>query len=276
MNIVEALHYGESLLTVADSPQLDSQHLLCHVLGCRPTYLHTWPDKIMTDEQQAGFKQLIAQRKKGQPVAYLVGQCGFWTLDLKVTADTLIPRPDTELLVSLALEKMQPDMIVADLGTGSGAVALAIAAERPMNNVFAMDCCLQAINVAQYNAEYNHIANVIFWQGNWLSAVRDNGIDMVVSNPPYIKEGDWHLSQGDVRFEPLGALASGTDGLMDIRRIIKQARRCLKPSGWLLIEHGYQQADAVQAAFVESGFIAVKSYQDFGGNDRVVAGQLTV
>ena len=276
MNISEALYYGQLVLTAEDSPQLDSQRLLCYVLGCRIGYLHTWPDKVLTHQQKTLFEYLIARRKRGHPVAYLVGFCGFWTLDIKVTTDTLIPRPDTELLVALALAKIKPEMIVADLGTGSGAVALAIAKEQPIIKMFAMDCCLKAINVARRNADYNTINNVVFWQGDWLSAIKDKSIDMIVSNPPYIEAGDTHLSQGDVRFEPRGALVSGDDGLADIRRIIKEARYCLKLSGWLLIEHGYQQADSVKTIFAEAGFVAVKSYQDFGGNDRVVAGQLAL
>ena len=274
MNIADTLYYGQSLLTQSDSPKTDSQYLLCHVLDCDITYLHVQKDKHLTDIQQAKFKRLIKSRQQGQPVAYLIGCCGFWTLDLMVTQDTLIPRADTELLVELALHKIKPQMVVADLGTGSGAVALAIAVTNPLNKVLAMDYSLAALEVARHNAGKNDINNVLFWQGSWLAAIRDNSIDMVVSNPPYIKDDDPHLLRGDVRFEPLSALTSGVDGLSDIFLIIKQAARCLKPSGWLLIEHGHQQAESVRTALISMGFIDVHSYQDLARHDRVMVGRL--
>ncbi len=276
MKIAEALQYGRTVLVNSDSSDIDSQVLLCHCLKCQTTYLHTWPDKILTDIQRLEFTDLIKQRMDGKPIAHLIGQRGFWSLDLKVTADTLIPRPDTELLVTLALAKLRADMLVIDLGTGTGAIALSLACEKPKAKVLAMDFSLAALNVAKQNAYHHNLNNVIFWQGSWLSAIADNTLDMVVSNPPYIKVDDPHLSQGDVRFEPKSALVSGTDGLEDIRMIIEQAQRCLKLSGWLLVEHGYHQAQQVQQLFLDAGFTKISSHQDFGGNDRVVIGQLTV
>ncbi|RKZ82190.1 MAG: peptide chain release factor N(5)-glutamine methyltransferase, partial [Gammaproteobacteria bacterium] len=175
-----------------------------------------------------------------------------------------------------ALAKLRADMLVIDLGTGTGAIALSLACEKPKAKVLAMDFSLAALNVAKQNAYHHNLNNVIFWQGSWLSAIADNTLDMVVSNPPYIKVDDPHLSQGDVRFEPKSALVSGTDGLEDIRMIIEQAQRCLKLSGWLLVEHGYHQAQQVQQLFLDAGFTKISSHQDFGGNDRVVIGQLTV
>jgi len=276
MKIAEAIQYGRTVLVNSDSSDIDSQVLLCHCLKCQTTYLHTWPDKILTDIQRLEFTDLIKQRMDGKPIAHLIGQRGFWSLDLKVTADTLIPRPDTELLVTLALAKLRADMLVIDLGTGTGAIALSLACEKPKAKVLAMDFSLAALNVAKQNAYHHNLNNVIFWQGSWLSAIADNTLDMVVSNPPYIKVDDPHLSQGDVRFEPKSALVSGTDGLEDIRMIIEQAQRCLKLSGWLLVEHGYHQAQQVQQLFLDAGFTKISSHQDFGGNDRVVIGQLTV
>jgi len=276
MKIAEAIQYGRTVLVNSDSSDIDSQVLLCHCLKCQTTYLHTWPDKILTDIQRLEFTDLIKQRMDGKPIAHLIGQRGFWSLDLKVTADTLIPRPDTELLVTLALAKLRADMLVIDLGTGTGAIALSLACEKPKAKVLAMDFSLTALNVAKQNAYHHNLNNVIFWQGSWLSAIADNTLDMVVSNPPYIKVDDPHLSQGDVRFEPKSALVSGTDGLEDIRMIIEQAQRCLKLSGWLLVEHGYHQAQQVQQLFLDAGFTKISSHQDFGGNDRVVIGQLTV
>lgn len=276
MNIVEALRYGYVELSDGESPEIDSRALLCYLLDCPISYLHAWSDKLLTDEQQAQWIILIQQRQQGRPVAYLTGQRGFWTLDLKVTADTLIPRPDTELLVSLALEKLKPAMCVADLGTGSGAIALSLAAEQPAAQIFAMDFSMAALMVAQENARHYQLKNVLFWQGSWLAAVAEKSLDMVVSNPPYLAVSDVHLSQGDVRFEPLSALVSGNGGLDDIRLIVEQAQRCLKPQGWLLVEHGYNQAQQVQQLFSEAGFNDVSSRQDFGGNDRVTIGVVAV
>lgn len=276
MNIADALQYGYVELAGGESPEIDSRVLLCHLLNCQTSYLHAWPDKLLTDEQQGQWGDFIAQRKQGNPVAYLTGQRGFWTLDLKVTADTLIPRPDTELLVSLALDKLTPKMCVADLGTGSGAIALALAFEQKNAQIIAIDFSMAALLVAQDNAITHQLDNVSFWQGHWLAAATDHSFDMVVSNPPYIEENDRHLSQGDVRFEPLSALASGIDGLDDIRQIVVDAQRCLKAGGWLMIEHGYNQAKKIQQLFSEAGFTEVSSQQDFGGNDRVTMGKVAV
>ena len=274
MNISEALSFARHELIGSDSPEIDSQVLLCHCLSCETTFLHTWSDKELSPPQQRSFEQLIALRQLGRPVAHLTGQRGFWSLDLKVTADTLIPRPDTELLVSLALEKVSDHMLVADLGTGTGAIALSLAVEHPKTTILAMDFSLSALNVANENTHNHHLDNVHFWQGSWLSAITDSSLDMVVSNPPYIEEDDPHLTQGDVRFEPISALSSGKDGLDDIRQIIEQAKVCLKSQGWLLIEHGYHQAEQVQKLFRDAGFINVSSEQDFGDNNRVVMGLL--
>lgn len=274
MNIAGALNYGQTALTESESPEIDCQFLLCHSLECATSYLHTWPEKELTNEQQQQFEQLIAQRKKGQPVAHLIGQRGFWSLDLKVTADTLIPRPDTELLVSLALEKLTSQMTIVDLGTGTGAIALSLASEEPSCMVFASDASSAALAVAKGNASHHQLNNVRFWQGSWLCAISDHCLDMIVSNPPYIEANDEHLSQGDVRFEPIAALASGADGLDDIREIIVQAKDCLKPEGWLLIEHGYHQAKQVQELFFSAGFVTISSHKDYGDNDRVTIGQL--
>ncbi|MDF1588110.1 MAG: peptide chain release factor N(5)-glutamine methyltransferase [Gammaproteobacteria bacterium] len=276
MNISQALTYGTMTLKSSDSPEIDSQALLCHVLRCTPTYLHMWSDKLLTDQQQRQFKLLVEQRLTGLPVAYVIGLRGFWSLDLKVSPATLIPRPDTELLVSLALTKLKPEMMVADLGTGSGAIALSIAHELPALHVLAMDFSQAALELAHENAIANGLSNVHFWQGSWLEAVSDKSLDMVVSNPPYIEQHDPHLSQGDVRFEPITALASGCDGLDDIRLIVQQAQRCLKPLGWLMVEHGYHQSEQVQFLFNAAGFDNVSAHKDFGGQDRVVIGQLTL
>lgn len=272
MDITKALDYGRNMLVNSESPEVDAQVLLCFILNCQTTYLHTWPEKELTTEQQRFYSQLIVKRDQGQPIAYLIGQRGFWNLDLKVTADTLIPRPDTELLVALALSKLKSDMLVADLGTGTGAIALSLAMENPNARIVAMDYSQPALAVAKQNSQRNHINNVSFWQGSWLDSIKDNSLDMIVSNPPYIEQSDPHLSQGDVRFEPISALTSGVDGLDDIKQIILQAKIKLRPSSWLIIEHGYDQSEQVQQLFYDAGFIEVQAHQDFGGNDRVTMG----
>ncbi len=274
MTISEALQSANLLLVNSESPNSDSQILLCHVLHCQKAYLHTWPDKKLSESDLKDFNDLIQQRVQGHPVAHLTGLRGFWSLDLNVSPDTLIPRPETELLVSLALELLKPDMLIADLGTGTGAIALSLAKEMPTASFLAMDFSGKALAVAKQNMDSHQLNNVNFWQGSWLTAIADNTLDMVVSNPPYIEQDDPHLSQGDVRFEPMSALVSGVDGLDDIRQIIKQAKNCLKSSGWLLIEHGYHQAQQVQQLFLEANFTNITSQQDYGGNDRVVMGQL--
>lgn len=273
-SISEASAYGRARLTDSSSPDVDVQVLLCHVLECSPVKLMTSPEAELTALQWQRFAELIERREQGEPVAHLTGKRGFWTLDLAVDASTLIPRPDTELLVSLALSKLQSGMWVADLGTGSGAIVLSLAAEKPDVHFVATDLQAAAVRLAQTNARQHQIENVQFLQGAWLGGFRQRVFDLIVSNPPYIEAHDPHLSQGDVRYEPRTALVSGEDGLMDIRQIVTQASRHLKTGGWLLVEHGYDQSLRVQALFREAGFDAISAHQDFGGQDRAVMGQL--
>jgi release factor glutamine methyltransferase len=275
MTIEQALAFARQQL-VSEDANVDSAVLLCHVLNCNQTYLLTWPDKFLSEQQQTQFEQMLAERKQGKPVAYITGERGFWSLDLMVTEATLIPRPDTECLVELALTKINPKQTIVDIGTGSGAIALAIAKESPQCEVVAADYSMPALLVAQQNAKRNNVQNVHFIHADWLHSFAENSIDIVVSNPPYIEHNDPHLQQGDVRFEPLTALASGVDGLDDIRTIVQQAAYCLQTQGWLLIEHGYHQSQQVQDLFLEHGFTQVSGHQDFGGNDRVVIGQLAL
>jgi release factor glutamine methyltransferase len=270
----EAQAFGRAELAGTDSPDIDVQILLCFVLECSPVRLMTATGATLTEAQWQTFSQLIERRKQGEPVAHLTGSRGFWSLDLAVDASTLIPRPDTELLVSLALAKLKPDMCVADLGTGTGAIALSLAAERPDIHVIATDLQADALTLAERNRQRHELENVSLIRMAWLGGFQSQVFNLIVSNPPYIEVSDPHLSQGDVRFEPLSALVSGEDGLDDIRQIVSQARRCLKPDGWLLVEHGYDQSQRVQALFVEAGFEQVSAHQDFGGQDRAVMGQL--
>jgi release factor glutamine methyltransferase len=270
----EAQAFGRAELAESDSPDVDVQILLCFVLECSPVRLMTASDASLTESQWQQFSALIECRKQGEPVAHIIGSRGFWSLDLAVDASTLIPRPDTELLVSLALPKLQPGMRVVDLGTGTGAIALSLAAEKPEILVIATDLQPAALRLAERNRLSHELNNVYLVQMTWLGGFKSQAFDLIVSNPPYIESTDPHLAQGDVRFEPLTALVSGEDGLDDIRQIVSQARRCLKPGGWLLVEHGYDQSERVQTLFDEAGFEQISAHQDFGGQDRAVMGQL--
>jgi release factor glutamine methyltransferase len=211
----------------------------------------------------------------GEPVAHLIGTQEFWSLSLQVSPDTLIPRPETERLVELALERIPSDANwrIADLGTGSGAIALAVAKERPACQIIATDKSTAALDIAKENARLNQIANVTFLQGDWLAAVKDEPpFEMILSNPPYIKEDDPHLQQGDVRFDPDSALQAGTEGLDDLQQIIEQALAHLKPGGWLLLEHGYDQQNAVMQLLQQAGYEQIEDYPDLAGQPRVAAG----
>lgn len=270
----EAQAFGRAELAESDSPDVDVQILLCFVLECSPVRLMTASEASLTEAQWQQFSSLIQRRKQGEPVAHIIGSRGFWSLDFAVDASTLIPRPDTELLVSLALTKLKPEMRIVDLGTGTGAIALSLAAERPDITVIATDVQAAAISLAERNRLRHDLNNVSLLQMAWLGGFQSQVFDLIVSNPPYIERIDPHLAQGDVRFEPLTALVSGEDGLDDIRQIVSQARRCLKPGGWLLLEHGYDQSERVQNLLREAGFEQITAHQDFGGQDRAVMGQL--
>ncbi|WP_051347301.1 peptide chain release factor N(5)-glutamine methyltransferase [Thiomicrorhabdus chilensis] len=278
---------------VSDSPKLDAELLLCHCLGKNRTYLFTWPEKILQPKQQTCFEALLKQRLQGHPIAHLIGQREFWGLNLKVTPDTLIPRPDTEILVETALEKLPAKDFtfsfetgqacpkphnqtcrILDLGTGSGAIALALKHERPDCQVTAVDLSPAALQVAQYNAQTLEL-EIDFKPSSWFSGLSESAVyDLIVSNPPYIEDEDEHLQHGDVRFEPLSALTSGKDGLNDLKTIIQQACPFLTAGGWLIVEHGYNQASAVQALFNSYGYVNVCSRQDYAGNDRITLGQI--
>jgi len=272
MTINEALQWARNQLVTASTLRPDIESLLCHVLQCPVSRLISYPEQPLTAIQQQQFVSLIEQRRQGVPVAHLTGSRGFWSLDIGVNQHTLIPRPDTELLVSLALEKIQSGMRVADLGTGSGAIALAIKAERDDIWMLASDYSEPALQQAKHNAVKNHL-NVHFLRGQWLEAMQPASLNLIVSNPPYIRSDDPHLTSGDLRFEPLTALASGADGLQDIRQLVHQAAIILKPQGWLMVEHGYDQSQAVQTLFQQAGFTGIQAFQDYGQQDRVVIGK---
>lgn len=274
LTIQSARVQAVALLAASPSPQEDVQVLLEHITGYSATELMLHSERLLTEQQQAQWQTCLQRRQQGEPVAHITGSRGFWTLELAVNEHTLIPRPDTELLVRLALEKIQSGMTLIDIGTGTGAIALSIAAEREDVTVWASDLLFEAVQLARHNADLHQLKHVHFIQMAWLSALKNHQFDMVVSNPPYIRETDQHLSEGDVRYEPRSALVSGEDGLDDIRLIVSQATQALKPGGWLIIEHGYDQSDAVQAIYQQHGFVEVSPHQDWGQQDRAVIGQL--
>jgi len=253
----------------------DAALLLAHVLERPRSWLFAHGDEAVPAPDAARFAQLAARRAAGEPVAYLLGTRGFWRFDLAVTPDTLIPRPDTELLVELALARIDPQAPsrVADLGTGSGAVALAIAGERPRARVVATDASVGALDVARRNAAALGIGNLEFRHGDWWAPLAGGRFDLVASNPPYIADGDAHLAQGDLRFEPRTALASGADGLDAIRVIVAGAPAHLVEGGWLLVEHGWEQGAAVRALFEAAGLADVATGRDLEQRDRVTSGR---
>jgi release factor glutamine methyltransferase len=253
----------------------DAEALLLHVLGQTRSWLFAHAGDALDMDVQMAFEALAARRAAGEPVAYLIGRRGFWTLELEVTPATLIPRPETELLVELALERLPRDAAirVADLGTGSGAIALAIASERARAQVVATDASADALAVARRNAQRLGIGNVRFVQGDWLAPLAGERFALIVSNPPYIEAADPHLAQGDLRYEPAAALASGADGLDDIRRIVTGAPAHLDAGGWLLFEHGWNQGDAARALLREAGYVQVFTAQDLEARDRVSGGR---
>ena len=258
----------------SDTARLDAELLLCHAIGKPRTYLRTWPERRPDAEQLRRFEQLLSQRRSGVPIAYLLGEQGFWSLQLEVSNRTLIPRPDTERLVEVALELgPQGAAEVLDLGTGTGAIALALAAERPDWQLTGVDRVAEAVALARRNAERLRIGNACFEQSDWFTALAGRCLDLIVSNPPYIAADDPHLQQGDVRFEPGSALVSGADGLDDIRALVQLAPAHLQATGWLLFEHGWQQADAVAQLLRDRGFEQVQSWRDLGGQQRVTGGQ---
>jgi release factor glutamine methyltransferase len=282
--------HGKQLETALDldasSARIEVQCLLQAVLHVNRAYLLTHPEQPLTDEQQTRYAALFERRLRGEPIAYLLASREFFGLDFSVSPATLIPRPDTELLVELALEKTPSPrsrereersggrgLHVLDLGTGSGAIALSIAHARPDAEVTAVDASAEALEVARSNAQRLNLHNVRLLYSDWFGALGDERYDLIVSNPPYIAADDEHLVQGDVRFEPRSALVSGADGLDDIRRITAAAHAHLNPGGWLLFEHGYDQAERVRQLLDTAGYAEVFSARDLSGIERVTGGR---
>ena len=255
--------------------RVDAEVLLQHVLRRSASWLLAHADDVLSLADERSFAELVRRRQLGEPVAYITGRRGFWSLELEVTPVTLIPRPETERLVELALDRLAEDALarVVDLGTGSGAIALSIGTERPRAKILATDASAEALEVARRNARRLCIPNVQFVQGDWLAPLGEARVDLIVSNPPYIEAADPHLAQGDLRFEPASALASGADGLDDIRRIVSDARQHLLPGGWLLFEHGWNQGEGCRALLQAAGYGEVFTAQDLEQRDRVSGGR---
>lgn len=262
-------------LSESESPRRDAEILLEHVTGKARTFILAFGETALTADQQAQLSALLSRRKAGEPVAHLTGEREFWSLPLYVSAATLIPRPDTECLVEHALAHLPATACrILDLGTGTGAIALALASERPDCQVTAVDVMPDAVALALRNAARLGFNNVKIQQSSWFDALVGQQFDMIVSNPPYIDERDPHLSQGDVRFEPLTALVAAEEGLADIAHIVTVSHQYLTAGGWLLIEHGWTQAEAVRALFTQAGYERVETCQDYGGNDRLTLGKM--
>ena len=255
---------------------LEVNLLLQHLLKVNRAWLISHDRDVLTDDQQQDFYALLQRRLVGEPIAYILGFREFYGLPLKVTQATLIPRPDTETLVEAAFQKNSVNVAwdILDLGTGTGAVALAIAKHRPTCNLIGLDASVEALAVAIENAQRLDLKNVRFIKSNWFSDLAAERFNLIVSNPPYIAEGDCHLTQGDLRFEPRSALVSGVDGLDDIRRIVQDAPNYLKPNGWLMLEHGYDQAQSVVALLKGHGFSQIDHAQDLAGTLRVTFGSI--
>lgn len=274
MEYQQWLREAVSQLQASESPRRDAEILLGFVTGKARTFILAFGETPLSGEQQAQLAGLLARRARGEPVAHLIGEREFWSLPLFVSPATLIPRPDTECLVEQALARLPAAPCrILDLGTGTGAIALALASERPDCQVTAVDLIPEAVALAQRNADHLSIRNIEIVQSSWFSALEGQLFSLIVSNPPYIDAQDPHLAQGDVRFEPLSALVAADNGLADLHTLIKDAPRYLLPQGWLLLEHGWQQGAAVREIFARYGWQQVETCRDYGDNERLTLGR---
>jgi len=276
MNIQQALQQASLLLSeTGESAALDAQVLLSHALQCNTAHLVAWPEKNLSEEQASQYLQLVQQRKEGLPVAHLTGLREFWSLNFSVNNSTLIPRPETETLVEFVLEKFadKKNLKLLDMGTGTGAIAIAVASEKPEWKTFACDVSKQALKLAMQNSEQHQTSNTTFIHSDWFNNIADHDFDIIVSNPPYIANNDPHLSVGDVRFEPHSALTAGETGMDDIEHLCLYAKNHLVKNGWLIVEHGYNQKQLVADCFAENGYTEIEQRKDLSGHTRMTAGK---
>ena len=278
ITVAQCLQLASELALISDSGRLDIEIILCHILQKNRTWLFTWPDKALDDAQQKTFNDFFRRRKNGEPIAHIIGQREFWSLPLAVNNSTLIPRPDTELLVEVTLELFaqdKPDQVrnCLDLGTGTGAIVLALASEKPYWQLVGVDKSIDAVALAEKNRAQLGFSHVQIQQSDWFSQIKSREFDAIVSNPPYIDPQDPHLDQGDVRFEPRSALIAENKGLADIELIIRESWHYLRNGGWLLLEHGYDQGETARKLLRAHGFVAVETRRDLGANERVSLGR---
>lgn len=276
MNIQQALQQATTGLNkTSPSASIDAQVLLTFILDCNTAHLVAWPEKDLSADQESTYLHLIQQRQQGTPVAHLTGSREFWSLNFQVNDSTLIPRPETETLVEYILENFDHEKKIKllDMGTGSGAIALSIASEKPDWEILGSDISKQAIQLADNNKIKQQTSNCIFIHSNWFNNISAIDFDIIVSNPPYIANDDPHLSQGDVRFEPKSALTSGDTGMDDIKHLCAHAKNHLKNNGWLIVEHGYNQKQLVADCFSNHDFTEIEQRQDLSGHTRMTAGK---
>ncbi|MGL6160636.1 peptide chain release factor N(5)-glutamine methyltransferase [Microbulbifer sp.] len=261
-------------LADSDTARLDTEILLGHILGRPRTWLYTWPEYGLNEAEQAEFDALFERRKNGEPVAHLTGTREFWSLPLKVNPSTLIPRPETELLVETALELCPQETLHAlELGTGTGAIALALASEKPGWRIVAAEKSAEAVALAEENRRSLKLDKVQILRSDWFAQIPPQQFDLILSNPPYIDAADPHLEEGDVRFEPRSALVAAREGLADIEWIAQKSIEYLQPGGWLIVEHGWQQAGAVREIFAVAGLNNIESRKDYSGWERLTLGR---
>ena len=279
MNIKQALQLAsQNLAESSPSAKIDAQVLLNHILQCNSAHLLAWPEKKLNEEQISSYQQLIQQRQQGLPVAYLTGLREFWSLNFSVNNSTLIPRPETETLIEFILEKFsgRESIKLLDMGTGTGAIAITIATEKPGWHIFASELSTDALKLARHNSNSHQTSNISFVQSNWFTNIKQSDFDIIVSNPPYIAHNDPHLLAGDVRFEPQSALSAGATGMDDIEHLCRHAKKHLKNNAWLIIEHGYNQKRLVSDCFAKNGFTQIDQKQDLSGHIRMTAGKKKV
>lgn len=275
ITIKQALTDANQKLINSDTAQLDSELLLCHILNQPRSYLFTWPEQELNKEEYKKFENLIKRRIQGEPIAYITGNKEFWSLQLSINSDVLIPRPETELIIEICKHNFSNDQLsAADLGTGSGAIALALAKEFSNWEILATDISNKAIMIANKNREHNKIKNVTVLQSDWCQNLPHQNFDIIVSNPPYIAKCDPHLQQGDVQYEPRTALIAGDDGLEAFNKIAAQVKQYLKPKGWILLEHGFQQGREIRNLLDQYGYSNILTYRDMAGHERVTCGQI--